>query len=68
MLDLSERAVLGPLARLLGQVREAASDTPVLLIGAAAREAYQLPLLATLRRQAAQLVEEVRDEHDTGLI
>jgi hypothetical protein len=37
-LDLSDRAVLGPLARLLGAVRQVAGGTPVLLIGAAARD------------------------------
>lgn len=37
-LDLSDRAVLGSLARLLSAVRRAASDTPVLLVGAAARD------------------------------
>lgn len=37
-LDLSDRAVLGPLARLLSAVRRAAGDTPVLLVGAAARD------------------------------
>lgn len=37
-LDLSERAVLGPLARLIAAVRKAAGDTPLLLIGAAARD------------------------------
>lgn len=37
-LDLSDRAVLGPLARLLSAVRQAVRDTPVLLVGAAARD------------------------------
>jgi len=37
-LDLSDRAVLGPLARLLSAVHRAAGDTPVLLVGAAARD------------------------------
>ena len=37
-LDLSDRAVLGPLARLLSAVRQAAGETPVLLVGAAARD------------------------------
>jgi len=37
-LDLSDRAVLGSLARLLSAVRRAAGDTPVLLVGAAARD------------------------------
>jgi predicted nucleotidyltransferase len=37
-LDLSDRAVLGPLARLLSAVRQAAGETPVLLIGATARD------------------------------
>lgn len=37
-LDLSDRAVLGPLARLLSAVRQAAGDTPSLLVGAAARD------------------------------
>jgi predicted nucleotidyltransferase len=37
-LDLSDRAVLGPLARLLLAVRRAAGDTPILLVGAAARD------------------------------
>jgi predicted nucleotidyltransferase len=37
-LDLSDRAVLGSLARLLSAVRRAADDTPLLLVGAAARD------------------------------
>jgi predicted nucleotidyltransferase len=37
-LDLSDRAVLGLLARLLSSVRRAADDTPLLLVGAAARD------------------------------
>ena len=37
-LDLSDRGVLGSLARLLSAVGRAAGDTPVLLIGAAARD------------------------------
>jgi predicted nucleotidyltransferase len=37
-LDLSDRGVLGPLAELLGAVRAAAGDAPLLLIGAAARD------------------------------
>ncbi len=37
-LDLSDRAVLGSLARLLSSVRRAADDTPLLLVGAAARD------------------------------
>jgi predicted nucleotidyltransferase len=37
-LDLSDRAVLRPLAELLAAVRAAAGDTPLLLIGAAARD------------------------------
>jgi predicted nucleotidyltransferase len=37
-LDLSDRAVLGPLARLLSAVHRAAGDAPVLLVGAAARD------------------------------
>ncbi len=37
-LDLSDRAVLGPLARLLAAVRKAADETPLLLVGAAARD------------------------------
>lgn len=37
-LDLSDRAVLGPLARLLSAVREVARETPLLLVGAAARD------------------------------
>jgi len=37
-LDLSDRAVLGPLARLLAAVRQAAGETPILLVGAAARD------------------------------
>lgn len=36
--DLSDRAVLGSLALLLSAVRRVAADTPVLLIGAAARD------------------------------
>jgi predicted nucleotidyltransferase len=35
---LSDRAVLGSLARLLSAVRRAADDTPLLLVGAAARD------------------------------
>jgi predicted nucleotidyltransferase len=38
LLDLSDRAVLVPLARLLSAVRRAARDTPILLVGAAARD------------------------------
>lgn len=37
-LDLSDRAALRPLAELLGAVRAAAGDAPLLLIGAAARD------------------------------
>jgi predicted nucleotidyltransferase len=37
-LDLSDRAVLGSLARLLSAVRRAAGDTPLLLVGAAAHD------------------------------
>ena len=37
-LDLSDRAVLGALTRLLSAVRRAADDTPLLLVGAAARD------------------------------
>jgi predicted nucleotidyltransferase len=37
-LDLSERAALEPLARLLSAAREVAGDTPLLLVGAAARD------------------------------
>jgi predicted nucleotidyltransferase len=37
-LDLSDRAVLAPLARLVAAVRQAAGETPVLLVGAAARD------------------------------
>jgi predicted nucleotidyltransferase len=37
-LDLSDRAVLGPLAELLASVRAAAGKTSLLLIGAAARD------------------------------
>jgi predicted nucleotidyltransferase len=37
-LDLSDRAVLRPLAELLAAVRAAAGDAPLLLIGAAARD------------------------------
>jgi len=37
-LDLSDRAVLGPLARLLAAVRKAAGEAPLLLVGAAARD------------------------------
>jgi hypothetical protein len=37
-LDLSDRAVLGPLAELLAAVRSAAGKTSLLLIGAAARD------------------------------
>ena len=37
-LDLSDRAVLAPLARLLSGVRQEAGDTPLLLVGAAARD------------------------------
>jgi predicted nucleotidyltransferase len=37
-LDLSDRAVLGSLARLLSAVRKAAGETPLLLVGAAARD------------------------------
>ena len=37
-LDLSDRAVLGSLARLLSTLRVAAGDTPLLLVGAAARD------------------------------
>ncbi len=37
-LDLSDREGLGPLVRLLGAVRKAASQTPLLLVGAAARD------------------------------
>jgi predicted nucleotidyltransferase len=36
--DLSDRAALGSLARLLSAVRRAADDTPLLLVGAAARD------------------------------
>ena len=36
-LDLSDRGVLRPLARLISAVRQAAGETPILLIGAAAR-------------------------------
>jgi predicted nucleotidyltransferase len=39
-LDLSDRAVLGSLARLLSSVRRAADDTPLLLVGAAARDIF----------------------------
>jgi hypothetical protein len=42
-LDLSDRAALGPLARLLSAVRRAAGDTPVLLVGAAARDLLLVP-------------------------
>lgn len=38
LIDLSDRALLKPLARLLSAVREAAGATPVLLVGAAARD------------------------------
>lgn len=41
-LDLSDRAVLGPLARLIAAVRTAASETPLLLVGAAARDLFLL--------------------------
>src|SRR5260370_25304347 len=37
-LDLSDRTVLGSLARLLSAVRKAAGETPLLLVGAAARD------------------------------
>jgi predicted nucleotidyltransferase len=37
-LDLSDRAVLGSLARLFSAVRRAVGDTPILLVGAAARD------------------------------
>jgi predicted nucleotidyltransferase len=37
-LDLSDRAVLGALSRLLGTVRKAAGETPLLLVGAGARD------------------------------
>jgi predicted nucleotidyltransferase len=37
-LDLSDRAVLGTLARLVSSVRRAADHTPLLLVGAAARD------------------------------
>jgi len=37
-LDLSDRAVLGSLAQLLAAVRKVADDTPLLLVGAAARD------------------------------
>ena len=37
-LDLSDRAVLRPLTQLLSAVRQAAGNTPVLLVGAAARD------------------------------
>src|SRR5260370_14790396 len=37
-LDLSDRAVLGSLAQLLSAVRKAAGETPLLLVGAAARD------------------------------
>lgn len=37
-LDLSDRAVLGPLAGLLSAVQQAAAATPLLLVGAAARD------------------------------
>ena len=37
-LDLSDRAVLGSLARLLSAVRRATGETPLLLVGAAARD------------------------------
>jgi predicted nucleotidyltransferase len=38
MIDLSNRVLLKPLARLLSAVREAADATPILLVGAAARD------------------------------
>ena len=38
MLDLSDRAVLAPLARLLSAVRRTAGETPLLLVGATARD------------------------------
>ena len=38
LLDLSDRAVLGPLSQLLSAVLRVAGDTPVLLVGAAARD------------------------------
>lgn len=38
MIDLSDRAVLQPLARLLSAVREAAGGAPFVLVGAAARD------------------------------
>lgn len=37
-LDLSDRAALGSLARLVAAVRQAARETPLLLVGAAARD------------------------------
>jgi hypothetical protein len=37
-IDLSDRAALQPLARLLAAVRQGAGDAPVLLVGAAARD------------------------------
>jgi predicted nucleotidyltransferase len=38
LLDLSDRAVLEPLARVLAAVQRAAGETPFVLIGAAARD------------------------------
>lgn len=37
-LDLSDRAALTPLARLIAAVQNAAGETPILLVGAAARD------------------------------
>ena len=49
-IDLSDRAALHPLARLLAAARQEAGDTPVLLVGAAARDVllvhfHGIPLL-----------------------
>lgn len=40
MIDLTDRPVLKPLSSLLAAVRDAAGETPVLLIGAAARDLH----------------------------
>jgi predicted nucleotidyltransferase len=56
-LDLSDRAVLGSLARLLSSVRRAADDTPLLLVGAAARDI----LLVHARGVAMQRATEDTD-------
>jgi hypothetical protein len=48
-IDLSDRAALQPLARLLAAVRQGAEDTPVLLVGAAARDVLLVHLHGVTR-------------------